>query len=42
MHCLVIEQGMTSLIFQTAIQRNEVKLSYFVRFKNEMASFRAL
>ena len=27
MHCSVIEQGMTSLSFQTAIQKNEAKLT---------------
>ena len=32
MHCSVIEHGMTSLSFQTAVQKNE----------NEMASYRAL
>ena len=38
MHCSVLEHGMTSLNFQTAIQKNEVKLSSFVQFENEMAS----
>ena len=33
---------MTSLSFQTAIQKNEAKLSSFVQFENEMASYRAL
>ena len=42
MPCSVIEQGMTSLSFQTAVQKNEAKLSSFVRSKNEMASYRAL
>ena len=26
MHCLVIEDGMTSLNFQTAVQKNEARL----------------
>ena len=38
----VIEHGMTSLSFQTAVQKNEAKLSSFVQFENEMASYRAL
>ena len=42
MHCSVIEHGVTSLIFQTAVQKNEVKLSSFVQFENEMESYRAL
>ena len=42
MHCPVIEHGMTSLRFQTALQKNEAKLSSFVQFENEMASYRAL
>ena len=42
MHCSVIEHGMTSLNFQTTIQKNEAKLSSFVQFENEMASYRAL
>ena len=42
MHCSVIEQCMTSLSFQTAVQRNESKLSSFVEFENDMASYRAL
>ena len=42
MHCSVIEHGMTSLSFQTAVQKNEAKLSSFVQFENEMASYRAL
>ena len=41
MHCSVIEHGMTSLSFQTAVQK-EAKLSSFVQFENEMASYRAL
>ena len=40
MHCSVIEHGMTtSLSFQTAVQKNEAKLSSFVKFENEMASY---
>ena len=42
MHCSVIEHGMTSLSCQTAVQKNEAKLSSFVQFENEMASYRAL
>ena len=42
MHCSVIEHGMTSLSFQTAVQKKEAKLSSFVEFENEMASYRAL
>ena len=41
MHCSVIEHGMRSLNFQTAIQKNEAKGSSFVLFENEMVSFRA-
>ena len=33
---------MTSLSFQTVIQKNEAKLNSFVQFENEMASYRAL
>ena len=36
-HCSVIEHGMTSLSFQSAVQKNEAKLSPFVQFENEMA-----
>ena len=39
MHCSVTEHGMTSLSFQTAVQKNELKLSSFVQFENEMASY---
>ena len=42
MNCSVIEYGMTSLSFQTAIQKNEANLSSFVQLENEMASYRAL
>ena len=42
MHCSVIEHGMTSLSFQTAVRKNEAKLSSFVQFENEMPSYRAL
>ena len=42
MHCSVTKHGMTSLSFQIAIQKNEAKLSSFVQFGNEMASYRAL
>ena len=40
--CSVTEHGLTSLTFQTAVQKNEAKLSSFVQFENEMASYRAL
>ena len=33
---------MTSLSFQTAVQKNEEKLSSYIEFENEMASYRAL
>ena len=33
---------MTSLSFQTAVQKDEAKLSSFVQFVNEMTSYRAL
>ena len=33
---------MTSLSFQTAVRKNEAKLSSFVQFENEMGSYRAL
>ena len=42
MHYSVIEHGMTSFGFRTAVQKNEAKLSSFVQFENEMASYRAL
>ena len=42
MHCSIIEHGMTSLCFQTAVQKNEAKLRSFVQFENEIASYRAL
>ena len=42
MHCSVIEHGMTPLSLQTAVQKNEAKLTYFVQFENEMTSYRAL
>ena len=38
----VIEHGMMSLSFQTAVQKNEAKLSSFVQFENEMESYRTL
>ena len=41
MNCSVIEHGMRSLSFQTVVQKNEAKLSSFVQFENEMASYRA-
>ena len=33
---------MTSLSFQTAVQKNEAKLSSFVQFENEIVSYRSL
>ena len=42
MHCSVIEHFMTSLSFQTAVQKDEAQLSSFVQFENEMALYRAL
>ena len=42
MHCSFIEHGVTSLIFQAVVQKNEAKLSSFMQFENEMASYRAL
>ena len=42
MLCSFIEHGMTSLSFQTVMQKNEVKLSSFVQSENEMAPYRAL
>ena len=33
---------MMSLSFQTAVQKNEAKLSSFVQFETEMASYRTL
>ena len=42
MQCSVIEHCMTSLIFQTAVQKNEAKLSLFVKFENERATPRTI
>ena len=42
MHCSVIEHGMTSLSFQTAVQKNEARLSSFLEIGNEMASYHAV
>ena len=42
MHRSVIEHGMTSLSFQTAVRKNEAKLSSFGQFENEMALYHAL
>ena len=42
MLCSVIEHRKTSLSFQTAVQKNAAKLSSFVQFENEMASYSAL
>ena len=42
MLCSVVECAMTILRFQTAIQKNEAKMSSFVQFGNEMALYRAL
>ena len=38
MHCSVIEHGMTSLSFRTAVQKNEEKLSSSVQFENKLNS----
>ena len=38
----IIEHGMASLSFQTAVQKNEARLNSFVQFENEMTSYRAL
>ena len=35
MLCSVIEHGITSLSFQTAVQKKEAKLSSFVQVENE-------
>ena len=42
MLCSVIEHDMTSLTFRTAVQKYEAKVSSFVQFANEMASYHAL
>ena len=42
MHCSVHCSGMTSLSFQTAVQKNEAKLNSFVQFEKEIVSYRAL
>ena len=42
MYCSVIEYSMTSLNFQTAVQKNEAKLNSFVQSENEVASYHAL
>ena len=42
MLCSVIEHGMTSLSFQTAIQKNEGKLNSFAQFENSVTSYDAL
>ena len=42
MNCSVIEHGMTSLSSHSSIQKNEGKLSSFVQFENEIASYHAL
>ena len=39
MHCSVTEHGMTSLSFQTAIQKNEAKLSSFVQFEQSTTTY---
>ena len=36
MHSSVIEHGMTSLSFQTAVQKHEAKLSSFVQFEKKL------
>ena len=42
MLCSVTEHGGRRLNFQPVVQKNEAKLSSFVQFENEMASYRAL
>ena len=42
MHCSVIENGMTSLSFLTAVPKNKAKLSSYVQSENKMALYRAL
>ena len=42
MHCSVIEHVMMTLSFQTAVEKNEAKLSSFVQCENEMVLYRAL
>ena len=42
MLCSVKEHSRRYLSFQTAVQVNETKLSPFVQFENEMASYCAL
>ena len=42
MLCSVIEHVMTSLSFQTTVQKSEAKLSSFVQFENEMVAYHAL
>ena len=42
MYYSVIEHGMTSFSFKTAVQKNEAELSSFVQSENEMASYCAL
>ena len=42
MCCSVIEHSMMSLSYQTVVQKNEVNLSSFVQFENEIASYHAL
>ena len=42
MHCSIIEHGIRSMSFQTAVKKDKVKLSSFVQFENEMASYHAL
>ena len=38
MLCSVMQHRMMSLSFHTAVQKNEAKLSSFVKFENEMVS----
>ena len=42
MLCSVIEHGSRHLNVETAVQKNEAKLRFFVQFENEMASYCAL
>ena len=42
MFCSVIEHGITSLSYQTDIQKNKAKPSSFAQFENEMESYCAV
>ena len=42
MLCSVIDRGMTSVSFLTAVPKNKAKLSSFVQSENKIALYRAL